>query len=343
MKKGILIIIAIVLIAAVFGCRKKENPEKTKSLEAIYRENGIPVKVKEMKPEMFRTELTYNAAVSGYKQSFASAFQGGRIEKVNVKIGDFVKKDSVIIEFPLDAPGAHFQQAKAAYELAEKTYKRMQSLYEVGGISKQNLEQTETQFKVNKANWDAAQQLLKVRAPIDGYVTSLAVNETDNVKERTVLATISQTDKLKAKIWANEEEISQIKQEMKASATWQHKTIYGKVTEIDEAMNPVHNAFGVNLLFENPKYKIKTGVIVEISIVTYENPRALLIARKNIRTDKNGNYVFVVEDNSARKRYLQTGKENDEIEITDGLKNGDKVIVQGLNLVSDGAKVKEVR
>ena len=107
-------------------------------------------------------------------------------------------------------------------------------------------------------------------------------------------------------------------------------------------MNPVHNAFGVNLLFRNPQNKIKAGVIAEISIVTYENPQTLLVARKNIRTDKNGKYVFVVENNSARKRYLKTGKENDEIEITAGLKSGDKVIVQGLNLISDGAKVKEV-
>ena len=98
-------------------------------------------------------------------------------------------------------PSVQYSQAKAAYELAKKTYERMKDIYQSGGISKQQLDQVHTNYEVSKANWNAVQQLINVRAPITGYVTAINVHETDNVQQRTILAIISKTEKLKSRIW----------------------------------------------------------------------------------------------------------------------------------------------
>lgn len=335
------IIIVMLILLSFLGCAKKEKIE-SKSMDEIYKTEGIPVKVKKLVTEDFSTTLTFNSTLTAYKQSFASAMVGGRIDKINVKVGDYVKKDSVIIEFPLDAPSAQYSQAKAAYELAQKTYDRMKNLYNAGGISKQNLDQVETQLKVSKANWNTVQQLLKVRAPIDGFVTSINVNVSDNVRRETILATISQPNKLKTRIWVTADEAMQIKRGMKAFATWKSDIIYGKVTDIDDSMNPKHNAFGVNLLFDNPKNTLKSGVIAEISIKTYDNPNAIVIPRKIVKSDDEGKYVFIVSsDKKAYKQYFKLGREEgEEIEVLSGLKAGDKVIIEGFNIVYNNAKVK---
>ena len=338
MKKRMLIILAFALITAIFGCRKKETVQ-SKSLDQIYKENGIPVTVKIMKPEPFQTYISYNATLTGYKQSFASAMVGGRIDKINVKTGDYVKKDSVIIQFPTDSPSVQYNQAKAAYNLAKKTYDRMKNLYEAGGISKQKLDQVETQLKVSRANWNSVKQLLKIKAPISGYVTAINVHETDNVEARTILATISQTDKLKARIWATEDEIYRIKTGQKAVATWNNVNLYGKVTETDRAMNPKHSAFGVNLLFENPKNKIKSGVIANIKIQTYSVDNALVIPRHIIKKDDKGTFVFVVNGKRAEKRYITVGQGDENVEVLKGLNVGDNVIIKSSNLVYDKAKI----
>ncbi len=330
----------LMAILAIFGCVKKGKNENSKSMQEIYSEKGIPVITKKVKPTKFTLYLNYNATLTGYKQSFASAMVGGRIDKINVKIGDYVKKDSVIIQFPLDAPSAQYEQAKAAYELAKKTYNRMKNLFDAGGISKQQLDQAETQYKVSKANLNAVAQLLKVRAPISGYVTAINVHETDNVRRETILATISQTNKLKARIWVNEDEIAKIKKGDPAFAIWNNIKLKGKVTETDEAVNPKHNAFGVNLLFENPKNRVKSGVIAEVKILVYKNPNAIVVPRRLLSKDKEGYYLYVAEDNFARKRYVQVGKGEEQREIVSGLNEGDNLIIKGAKMVYDNAKIR---
>ncbi|NQV18787.1 MAG: efflux RND transporter periplasmic adaptor subunit [Armatimonadetes bacterium] len=332
-------ILFILILLIIFGCGKKQEME-SKNLEQIYKEEGIPVKVKEIVLEEFIKELSFNATLTSLKQANASAMIGGRIEKVHVKVGDYVEKNQVLIEFPEDAPAGQFVQAKSAFELAQATHERLKNLYELGGISKQELDGAETQFKVAEANWDASQQMLKVRAPIKGYVTNLTVQETNGVEAETVLATISQTDKMKAKIWITENEISAFKNGLDATATWIDVTIKGKVSQVGLAMDTNYNAFGVDLVFDNSGNLIKSGILGEIKIQTYNNPNAIVVERKNVKSDENGDYVYVVESDTAKKRYIETGKENGNFEIISGLKTGDRVIVEGLNLVSEGVKVK---
>ncbi len=335
--------ILVILVAAfvMFGCGEKAEVE-SKNIDQIYAEDGIPVIIEEANPSDYKVEYFYTAKLSGLRQSVARAMMGGRIDKVHVKIGDLVKKDQVLVEFPEDAPSGQFQQAKAALEIAEISFTRMSNLYKLGGISKQTLDQTETQYKVAYANFDAVSQGLKVRAPINGYVTNLSVQETDGVEAETVLATISQTKKMKAKVWVTENEINSIEKGMQATVTWNNYTLEGKITSVDMAMDFMNNAFGVNLVFDNPENNCKSGVIGDVKIITYHNPSTIATARKSILSDDSGRYVYILQNNKAVKQYVKIGHEGDTFEILEGVKAGDKIIVEGLNLVYDGAKVKKM-
>lgn len=337
-KKILMILFAMTLMTA---CEK--NNEKTVTMESIHKEEGIPVKVKVMEKEEFVKSLNFSARLSGNRQSAASAMIGGRIEKINVEVGDLVKKDSILMEFPKDAPAAQFKQAKSAFELAKKTYERMKNLYEIGGISKQELDQTKTQYDVSSANWDAAQQMLKVRAPISGYVSNISVRETDGVHAETVLAIISQTEKMKARVWVTEDEICEIQKGMTAKAIWKDAILPGKVVEVAMSMDRTHNAFPVDLIFSNPKNLCKSGVIADIQIRTYENPEAFVLSRKTVLEDDKGKFVYKINSLQTKKTYVQTGEQNGNIEIIDGLQIGDKVIVEGLNLINEKEKVKIIK
>ncbi|MDP8201201.1 MAG: efflux RND transporter periplasmic adaptor subunit [Candidatus Tenebribacter burtonii] len=340
MKLKLMILIVIATMLAL-GCARQEEAE-SKNMEQIYKEEGIPVEVQVMQPETFIKELSFNANLSGIRQSAAAAMIGGRIEKVNVKVGDYVAKDQVMFEFPEDAPAGQLVQAKSAFEMVEATFARMQNLYAKGGISKQDLEGVETQYKVAEANLDAVMQMLKVRAPIDGYVISINVRETDGVHAEDVLAFVSQTNKMKARIWATEKEVCQIKKGKKATAIWNNFTLTGEVTEVAIAMDRGHNAFAVNLEFNNTNNLCKSNVIGEISIQTYKNNNAFIIARSNVKNDVNGNFIYKVESEKATKTYVDIGQENGGFEILNGISENEEVIVKGLNLVYDGAKVRIV-
>jgi RND family efflux transporter MFP subunit len=334
--------ILVLAIILTLGCTKKEELESN-NMEQIYKEFGVPVEISKTKPASFFIELPFSATLTNLYQSSASAMIGGRIEKVLVKVGDYVEKDQVLITFPEDAPAAQYKQAKAGFELAKSTYDRMKNLYEIGGISLQDLESVQTQYKVAAANFDASSQMLKVRAPISGYVTAVNVRETESVRAETQLVTIAQRGKMKARIWANEAEIYQIKRGQKATAIWKDKEIIGEVVEVSSSKDMMRMAFDVDLVFDDKDAICKSGVIADIKIHVYENPTALLVPRKIISTDEKGKFVFVVNNDKAEKRYIKIGEENDYIEVLSGLNINDAVVVKGYNKLSNGMKVKVIR
>jgi RND family efflux transporter MFP subunit len=246
------------------------------------------------------------------------------------------------MELPEDAPEAQYQQAKSAYELASSTYERMKNLFDQGGISKQDLDSAETQYIVSKANWDAVQQMLKIRAPISGFVTALNVRETDGVKGEDVLAIISETSQLKAKIWVTENEIGQIKPGQLAEARWNDIILEGRVSEVAMAMDIDHNAFAVDLTFNNESNLCKSGVVSDINVITYQNPSAFKISRKTVKKENDDHFIYIVRSDKAVKTAVEIGHQKEDFEILAGISPGDSVIVEGLNLISDGAKVKVI-
>ena len=309
-------------------------------MEQLHKENGVPVKVETISRQALSFEHTCHAVLTGIRESSASAAVADKVEKVHYAVGDVVEKDSVVISFPTDNPAAQYQQAKAAFEHAEATLKRMKSLYDNGGISLQDFENTKTQCEVSKANWEAVRQSVKVKAPISGAITQINVQESDNVHSGDKLFTVSQTNKLKAKIWVNENDINIINKDDKVTAEWGGHVIPGRVTQVDLSLDSHKQAFGVVIEFDNPAHTIKSGVNAEIRINSELSNQSLVVERKNILKQGNDDVVFVAANSTAHKRVVTLGKAAGvSVEVTSGLQEGDQLIIEGQMLLKDGDKI----
>ncbi len=307
MVKRILILSIVVLILlSLVACNG--NDDQAKSMEQIYKEEGVPVKISVVQPQMFEKKLSYHAILTGIEESTVSARLADRIEKVLVNIGDYVKKDQVLITFPMDNPSAQYQQAKVAYDNAKSSFERIKNLYDNGGISQQNYDNAKTQYEVSKANFEAVSQMVKVLAPMDGYVTKINVVESENVKFEDELITVSKTNKLKAKVWVSEKEISKVKEGLSAVATWNEQVMKGKVVQVDMAINQNSQAFGAMLEFENNGNGLHCGVTAEIDIITAQNPDAIIVSTKNILKGSEGDYVYVNVKGQAERRSVVQGE-----------------------------------
>lgn len=321
-----------------------EEQVESKNMEQIYKDEGVPVKVAEIKKGVFQKELTYNTVLSGIKESSASAMIGGRIEKVLVKVGDFVQKDQVIITFPTDNPSTQYYQSKVAYENAKNTYERYQKLFDVGGISAQDLDNVKTQYEVSKANWESVKKMVKILAPISGYVTQLSVRETDDVKKETVLATIADLRKLKASIQITEDDINDVKVGTKAFAVWQGNKIEGKVTQVDMAMNPMTQSFNADVVFDNSNNIIKAGVTADITITGSTSDETISVERKNLIKKGDDYYAFVLNSDKAVMKKVKIGKSSGiYTEVIEGLNEGELLIVEGQMFLENNAIVKIIK
>jgi RND family efflux transporter MFP subunit len=341
MKTVLNLVLTIIMMLLIISC--SEDKQESRSIEQIYREEGVPVKTMSVQPVPFKVERSYNAVLTGIEESSAYAKVDDKVEKIFVKVGDYVEKDKILLTFPMDNPGARYHQAKVGYDNAKLGYERIANMYQTGGISKQQLDNAKASLDVAEANWDAAQQTVIVKAPISGYVTRVNARETENVKKEAELFRISRMNRMKARVWVSEKDVLEVERGIPAYAVWNNKRIDGKVVEVDMALDPKTQAFGAVIEFNNPKMILKFGITVDVHIETYNKFDALVVEFKDLVREKDQYFVYTIENDQAIKKPVVIGKQYKmNVEVLDGLIPGEEIVVEGQMLLEDGAKVRTI-
>lgn len=344
MKLRKLYFIGIVLIALFAAACSSEKKEEAKSMAQIQQTEGIPISIQPVANTTFLKELSFFSKLTGVKQSTRGALIGGKIEKLNAKVGDRVKKDQVIVEFPQNEPSIAYEQAKSAFEDSKKNLERLKNLLNIGETSQANYDAMETKYQVDKRNYETQKQFIFVDTQFDGVITEIMVKEGDNVKSETALFTVAQVDIMRGKVWASADEIEQIKKGMTAVIVENGKKYYGKVVEVSMSMDPSRQSFYAEVEFRNPSNELKAGVVSEIKINIYENNKSIVVPRSLVKNDEKGFYVFVENNLTAQKKYIIFAHENGiNYEVKSGLNAGDKLIVKGSSQLAEGSKVKPVQ
>lgn len=334
------LLFAGVLIVSLNSCMK-EKQEPPKSMEQIKTEEGIPVTITEVMPTGFTKELAYFSTISAFKETVELAKVSDVILKINANVGDFVKEGQTIMQFPSSSPIMQFEQAKAALDNAEITFKRMKELLEAGEISKQMLDNAETQYKVSKRNYEQLNQLITVKAPISGTIISMPYRVGDVPNRDAVLFTVALTNKMIAKVNVSDREIGMIKKGMQAEVIWNGVTYKGTVSLIGLELSPTTRSFPVDIEINNPKNELKSGISVEVKIKISDESNVIVVDRKFILDEDGKKYVFVQNGDVASKREISTGKESGVlVEVVSGLQAGDQLISCCTTFLEDGAKIK---
>jgi len=339
MKTGVIVLIPLLLLPILTSCSREAA--EAKSMEQIYAEQGIPVEVQVVNTVPFNIRHIFNAVLTGIEESGAAAMIGDRVEAIHYRVGDYVKKDAVVVSFPTENPAAQYFQAKVGYEHALTTHQRMKNLYESGGISLQDLDSVRTQMDVAEANWNAVRQSVHVRAPISGTLTSLRVRVSDNVHPEDELFVVSRTDQLKAKLWLQETIRDQVEIGALATAAWNGLTLQGKVVQVDSSLDPERQAFGAVAVFDNPGRRVLSGVNAGISVDSAGKTESIVIDRRHLVRESGRTFVYVDENGSARKREVALGPSNGlDVPVLKGLSPGDRLIVSGTMQLRDGARIR---
>lgn len=342
MKRTIIITLIIILTFSIISCGKKK--EAAKNMEQLQKENGIPVRITAIVPKPFIQELTYNAPLSGIEESTVNAMVGDVILQVKAKVGDYVNKDQVIVTFPQETPSAQYEQANSAYLNTKQTYERMQRLFAQGAISQQDMDNVTTGYNVSKANLNASSQMIFVKAPISGYITAMKVNPADRVNPGDPMFIVSNTSKYKADIWVPDSDIQYLKKGLKAVANWGGQTLTGRVTSVSMAMDQDKKAFRTEIVFDTHPKQIISGITLAIKLEISRINNALVVERKSIVNENDKKFVWLEQDSKAIKTEIVTKSDNGiEYEVVSGLKPGDRLITEGISLLTDNCLVQIVK
>jgi RND family efflux transporter MFP subunit len=343
LRTGQILIVGVLLTGSILSSCMREAEVPPRSMEQIQAEEGVPVQVEIIKKGEIGDGLHYFSKIRGWKEATEGVAVGDEIMKINAKVGDWVEKGQVIVEFPKNTPSLQYKQAEIQVETMTLTYNRAKKLKDIGEMSQQSFDEVEMQYKIAKRNLETLDQLLKVEAPLAGYITSMPFEVGDIPHLGDPLFTVSKLDKMIATINVSDSEIKHVRKGMKATATWQGETFSGRVTDISIAIDSKTQAFPVEVTFSNPKREMRPGTSVEIMLETYSNKDVIVVPDKAIVEKDNKDFVYLAKGESAQLQEIELGKASGMyVEVLNGLNENDKLINCCFHLLENGKKIQIV-
>ncbi len=190
---------------------------------------------------------------------------------------------------------------------------------------------------------DIAQAMDGIRADIDGVVTKICVSEGESVTEGRELIQIQSLSDVAVVCYVNKYDIINIEEGQSASAHIKNRDYTCHVSRIGKKTSEDTETPGikVELEIEDPDDSIILGIEARTHVRTAMLAYALLVPMEAVYSDDEGDYVFVINNDRAEKRYVTIGDRNDEMaEVCEGLQAGEAVGWDDANELTDGQKVK---
>lgn len=279
-----------------------------------------------MNQAITNAQSAYNTALDNYNRQ-KSLYDIGAISKVS-----------------LDSAKTSLDNAKVALDTAQTNASLNESVVipQTEASAGAGLSQAEAGVSQAKAALDIASQNLSnctITAPISGYITSKNVSMGQTASPGIELFAIKNTEAVEVELNVTESVIASITQDTKASVTIKSAGITdveGVVTAVANAKNDMTGMYLVKVSIPNSDSKIKVGMLSEVILVT-EGADDVLIAPSDAISFKNDKYfVYVAKDGKAERRDVTISVTDGKVtQILSGLKEGEKVIVEGKDFISE--------
>ena len=243
----------------------------------------------------------------------------------------------------LDQAAVALTQAKNQYELAQR---HLDALMAVS--KQQELKSAAGQLQSAKGKYlGAAAQLSysEIRSPINGVVTDRSLYPGEMAAAGTPLLTVMDTSSVIARAHIPQDQAALLKLDDKATITvpGEEDPIEGKVTVVSPALDPNSTTVEVWVQAKNPKGLLRPGTSVQISMLARSVLNSLVIPAAAVLAAPDGSsYVMVAgSDNKAHQKTVKTGiRQGDQVQILEGLAEGERVITSGAYGLPDNTKIR---
>ncbi|MFL5764521.1 MAG: efflux RND transporter periplasmic adaptor subunit [Bacteroidia bacterium] len=364
MKKLLLVPgLTIALIACHSGAKdkkaeldelKKQQTEiegKISALEAELAKNdstakATSVSVAAVKKEVFKNYIDVQGRVDADENVGLSTEMPGTITRINVKAGDEVSAGQVLAETDARAITQQISDLQTNMDLVNQIYEKQKNLWE----QKIGTEVQYLQAKTNKESMEkkmAAMQeqlrMTKIISPISGTVDAVDVKIGQAVAPGVPAMRVINFNNLKVKADVAESYASKIKKggEVIVYFPDTNDSLVTKVNFVARAINNASRTFSVEVLLDDKK-EYHPNMVARLNINDYQSPEPEIVVPVRViqKDESNQPFVFVAENNTAKKHIVKIGKTyRGKAEILEGLKEGDQIITLGYDLVNDGDKI----
>ena len=286
-------------------------------------------------------EATYTSTVQAYVKNNIVPQTAGRIVKINVEIGDRVKKGQVLAEIDK----AQLQQAQLQLSNSAVELERLKALYEAGGLSKSDLDAIELKYNVAKTQVDNLIENTTLLSPIDGVITARNYDAGDMYAMSAPIFTVEQITPVKLLVGVSESDYSKVKKGDKVSVkadAFPDLTFDGKIERIYPTIDPTTRTFTMEVVVPNSYSTLRPGMFARVTVNFGVNNNVVIPDVSVVKQQGSGErFVYVLnEDGTVSYQKVELGRRmGTEYEVLSGVVDGAKVVTGGQIRLKDGIKV----
>ena len=208
------------------------------------------------------------------------------------------------------------------------------------------LEPIKFDIKVNKGDLIAKLVNKNIIAPFSGIVGKRGISGSSLGSENTIILTLDDSKKVLCDLKIPEVYAAVLKKDLKVKAkfsAYKDKVYEGKIQSVASRVDAQTRSILARAQIKNENSEIIPGSLLEIEIL-YNNKETLSVPDTSVMYEGSKKFIYkVIENNILSKIEIKTGIRNQgNLEILDGLIEGDKVIAEGLTKVRPGMKVKPI-
>jgi len=368
----VIIIIVTILILGMMVGQKSKKVEAAKKNAISDNEAAINVVTLELKPETVKDKITLPGVVRPWIQVIVSAEVAGRAIEKTIGEGTKVSKGDVIARIDSAKYLNAYNAAKASYESAVASKKRLTNLYSSKLSNKSDLDTITAQA----ANYEASMKIAaldlekcSVQAPVSGLINRLLFEEGQFIDTGVPVAEIIQIDKVKVTVGIPESDMNKVRSLTDFQVAFKgldEKIFQAKKHFLSKTTSSLARLYDLDVVIENPEHEILPGMFGRVELVKQKTDNTLSVPLFSIIATSGEKVVYIAQKNKhydllaaafnawgidqtppkdrAQKKIVKTGlQEGWMVQITEGLAAGDEVIISGQRNMSEQQKIKIIK
>ncbi len=290
-----------------------------------------------------------------------TARQSGTVFRILFQEGQIVRKGEALVELEsrervadLDSVRAEIAQARAVADEIRQQLDRARQLRATGNAPEARVDQLESQLRAaegrirqNESRQRAADARLddfRISAPFDGRVGLRQVSVGALLQPGTVVTTLDDVSKIKLDFAIPEQFLSVLRQGLPVATrtpAYPDREFVGQVTAVDTRVDPLTRAVRLNATFDNADGALKPGMFLSVALAVATRDNAIVVPEDALVAEGTRQFVYVVADGRVLRREVQLGlRMQSEVEVRDGVKQGDQIVVRGQQRIRHNIPVR---
>jgi membrane fusion protein (multidrug efflux system) len=367
LRRGITaaVVVALVVIAASVAWRlARLQPANGSSTEipSAAQQDEIMVQVQPVEHKELVFSVTAAGTVTPQRRVTVSSEVGARVLSSAVREGAAVRAGDRLVslddrDIRLQIQEASSTVSREQVDLAKSDFERKERLFGDGAVTRSVLDQAKNQYLSLDAAYRTAQARIaqlrersaktKIASPLTGVVAQLLVEPGEFVGPGTPLAVIEDMEEVLVVVEVPDRDVVRLRPLQVVEATtdaYPGRVFQGVIERVGRVANPVTRGFEIEARIGNPEGEMRSGMIASIRILL-DKRRCLVVPAAALLDEREGEArVLLVSGGTARSVEVGIGSRQDrDVELVQGLAEGDQVVVYGHDQVRDGQPVSTYR